>query len=104
LTDTDYGRLLLFKVALFFGMVAIAAVNRLHFTPRLAQVSNAFATRDAVRQLRRNSVIELVIGTIHQKASPRRPESRRLGLHFPLLPPGGGRVSFSALAELTKMM
>jgi putative copper resistance protein D len=64
LTDTDYGRLLLIKVALFFGMVAIAAVNRLHFTPRLAQVANAFATQDALRQLRRNSVTELVIGTI----------------------------------------
>jgi putative copper resistance protein D len=64
LTDTDYGRLLLIKVALFFGMVAIAAVNRLHFTPRLAQVSNAFATRNALRQLRRNSVTELVFGTI----------------------------------------
>jgi putative copper export protein len=45
-------------------MVAVAAVNRLHFTPRLAQVANAFATRDAPRQLRRNSVTELVIGTI----------------------------------------
>ena len=64
LTDTDYGRLLLIKVALFFGMVAIAAVNRLHFTPRLAQVANASATQDALRQLRRNSLIELVIGTI----------------------------------------
>ena len=43
---------------------AIAAVNRLHFTPRLAQVANASATQDALRQLRRNSVTELVIGTI----------------------------------------
>ena len=63
LTDTDYGRLLLIKVALFFGMVAIAVVNRLIYTHRgLAQVANAFATQDALRQLRRNSVIELVIG------------------------------------------
>jgi putative copper resistance protein D len=64
LTDTDYGRLLLIKVALFFGMVAIAAVNRLHFTPRLAQVAHAFGTQDALRQLHRSSLIELVIGTI----------------------------------------
>jgi putative copper resistance protein D len=64
LTDTDYGRLLLIKVALFFGMVAIAAVNRLHFTPRLAQVANAFGTQDALRQLHCNSLIELAIGTI----------------------------------------
>jgi copper resistance protein D len=64
LTDTDYGRLLLIKVALFFGMVAIAAVNRLHFTPRLAQLASALGTQDALHQLRRNSLIELVIGTI----------------------------------------
>jgi copper resistance protein D len=64
LTDTDYGRLLLSKVALFFGMATIAAVNRLHFTPRLVQGASAFATQDALRQLRRNTVIEVVIGII----------------------------------------
>ena len=64
LTDTDYGRLLLMKVALFFGMVAIAALNRLHFTPRLAQVAGAFASHDALRRLRCNTVIEAVMGTI----------------------------------------
>ena len=64
LTDTDYGRLLLSKVALFFGMVAIAAVNRLHFTPRLVQGASAFARQDALRQLRRNTAIEGVVGII----------------------------------------
>jgi putative copper resistance protein D len=64
LARTSPRSLLLIKVALFFGMVPIAAVNRLHFTPRLAQVANAFATQDDLRQLRRNSLIELVIGTI----------------------------------------
>jgi copper resistance protein D len=64
LTDTDYGRLLLSKVALFFGMVAIAAVNRLHFTPKLVQVASAFATQDVLRQLRRNTAIEGVVGII----------------------------------------
>lgn len=64
LTDTDYGRLLLSKVVLFFGMVAIAAVNRLHFTPRLAQGASAFATQDVLRQLRRNTAIEGVVGII----------------------------------------
>jgi hypothetical protein len=57
------------SLLLCFGMVAIAAVNRLHFTPRLAQVANAFAARDALRRLRRNSVTELVIG---QSSSHRR--------------------------------
>src|SRR5262249_56858630 len=36
LIGTGYGRLLLAKVALFFAMVAVAAVNRLRLTPRLA--------------------------------------------------------------------
>ena len=64
LTDTDYGRLLLTKVALFFVMVAIATVNRLHYTPRLGQVASAFVTQDTLRQLRRNTVIEVVLGII----------------------------------------
>jgi putative copper export protein len=64
LTDTYYGRLLLTKVALFLGMVAIAAVNRLHFTPRLVQVGSAFAAQNALRLLRRNTVIEVVIGIV----------------------------------------
>jgi copper resistance protein D len=64
LTDTNYGRLLLTKVALFSVMVAIAAVNRLHYTPRLVQVAGAFATQDALRQLRRNIVIEVILGMI----------------------------------------
>ncbi len=37
LIGTDYGRLLLIKIALFLVMVAIAAVNRLRLTPRLVQ-------------------------------------------------------------------
>jgi copper resistance protein D len=64
LTDTDYGRLLLTKVALFLVMVAIAGINRLHYTPRLAQVASAFATQEALRHLRRNTVIEVVLGAI----------------------------------------
>jgi putative copper resistance protein D len=64
LTDTDYGRLLLTKVALFFVMVAIATVNRLHYTPRLGQVASAFVTQDTLRQLRRNTVIEVLLGII----------------------------------------
>src|SRR5262249_57226864 len=36
LIGTDYGRLLLAKVALFLAMVSGAAINRLRLTPRLA--------------------------------------------------------------------
>ncbi len=60
LTDTSYGRLLLTKVALFFAMVAIAAVNRLRFTPQLAD--GASVTQNALRQLRRNAAIEALAG------------------------------------------
>ena len=36
LTDTDYGRLLLTKIGLFFGTIAIAAISRLHSHPTCA--------------------------------------------------------------------
>lgn len=62
LADTDYGHLLLSKVALFLAMVAIAAINRLLLTPRLVQDDSVAATRGALRQLRRNSVIEVAVG------------------------------------------
>jgi len=62
LADTDYGRLLLAKVTLFFGMVAIATVNRLRFTPRLTQIASPFVVQDALNQLRRNALIEVVMG------------------------------------------
>jgi copper resistance protein D len=35
LVGTDYGRLLAAKVALFFAMVAVAAINRFRLTPGL---------------------------------------------------------------------
>jgi copper resistance protein D len=61
LTETDYGRLLLLKIALFLAMVAIAAVNRLRLTPRLVAAANGRA-QDAVRRLRRNVAIEIAAG------------------------------------------
>jgi putative copper resistance protein D len=64
LIETDYGLLLLIKVVLFLGMVAIAAVNRLRLTPRLVQDATAIATRDALRQLCRNTAIEVVVGAV----------------------------------------
>ena len=55
LVATDYGRLVLLKIGLFVAMVAIAAVNRFHFTPRLPAAS-------ALRALHRNSLAETGLG------------------------------------------
>lgn len=55
LVSTDYGRLLLFKIGLFLAMIAIAAVNKFHLTPRLAAPA-------AMRSLWRNSVAEMALG------------------------------------------
>ncbi len=64
LYGTDYGRLLLIKIALFLAMVAIAAVNRFRLTPRLVQQASIAASRDALRRLRRNAAIEALAGAI----------------------------------------
>jgi len=57
LLGTDYGRLLLAKIALFAAMVALAAVNRFDLTPRLAAEDHS-----ALRSLRRNAVLEIAAG------------------------------------------
>jgi copper resistance protein D len=62
LTRTDYGHLLLIKIALFLIMVAVAAVNRLVLTPRLVHDAGPVATTAALRLLRRNTVIEVILG------------------------------------------
>src|SRR5215469_6571902 len=79
LIGTDYGRLLLAKVALFFAMVAVAAVNRLRLTPRLALAISSppcgqalaherdadgapAAARTALGALARNSLVEATFG------------------------------------------
>jgi putative copper resistance protein D len=64
LVDTDYGRLLLIKVALFVVMVAIAAVNMLRLISRIVQDSSISVARDALRQLRRNARLEATAGAI----------------------------------------
>lgn len=64
MTETDYGRLLLLKIALFLIMVAVAAVNRLWLTPRLVQGTNSAAAVDALSRLRRNASLEVAIGAI----------------------------------------
>jgi copper resistance protein D len=64
LLDTDYGHLLLVKVALFFVMLAAAAVNRRVLTPRLVQEFDIATGLEALRRLRNNSLIEAAIGAI----------------------------------------
>ena len=64
LTETDYGHLLLVKVALFLVMLGLATVNRLWLTPALAADPGQGRSRDAFRQLRRNVAIEISAGAI----------------------------------------
>jgi len=63
LIQTDYGRLLSAKLALFLAMVCLAAVNRLRLMPRVA-ADNSSADRDshAIRAIRRHALIELALG------------------------------------------
>jgi len=64
LTETDYGHLLLIKIALFLVMLGLATVNRLWLTPALAATAGQGRSRDAFRQLRRNVAIEISAGVI----------------------------------------
>jgi copper resistance protein D len=61
LIATQYGRLLMLKIALFAAMLAFAAVNRFWLTPRLASPLGSAAQLRALRQLTRNSVIEIAL-------------------------------------------
>ena len=62
LIGTEYGRLLLAKVALFLTMVTIAAVNLLRMTPRLAIGIRHPLAAAALSHLRRNALIEALFG------------------------------------------
>lgn len=59
LLATQYGQLLLIKLAVFAFMLAFAGVNRLWLTPRLGKSGNGACT-----SLMRNSAIELVLGLV----------------------------------------
>jgi putative copper resistance protein D len=56
LFGTDYGQLLLVKLALFAFMVGLASINRLALTPRLGN------DRRALDALRRNALLETAAG------------------------------------------
>jgi copper resistance protein D len=59
--STDYNRLLLVKIGVFSAMLVIAAVNRQRLTPLL---SDEREHARAMRQLRRNSLIETGLGLL----------------------------------------
>jgi copper resistance protein D len=65
LVGTDYGRLVLLKIALFIAMFFLAAVNRLDLLPRLLQREGPDLQRtEQLRQLRRNAAFEIALGLV----------------------------------------
>jgi len=64
LINTDYGRLLLIKIALFLVMLLFAAVNRLWLTPQLVASSGVDTVKSALGRINRNTLIEAVLGAI----------------------------------------
>ena len=62
LIATDYGLLVLGKIALFTIMTSIAAVNRLRLTPRLSETPGSSLQVGASHGLIRNVVIEITLG------------------------------------------
>ena len=60
LFGTSYGLLLLAKLALFAAMIALAAANRLRWTPRLRGAGGEAPL--ALRRLRRNAIMEASLG------------------------------------------
>jgi len=63
LFETSYGRLLLVKICLFGGMIAIAGLNRFFLVPKLATESES-GSPDTLRALRTNIFGEQVLGTL----------------------------------------
>lgn len=61
---TEYGRLLMLKLGVFAIMLVFAAMNRFWLTPRLALSAASGTQLDAVRQLTRNSTIEIGLGVV----------------------------------------
>jgi putative copper export protein/mono/diheme cytochrome c family protein len=63
LVGTPYGRLLIVKLGLVAAMIALAAVNRVLLTPRLA-ASQRHDTAAATRWLRRDTLAEAALGLV----------------------------------------
>jgi putative copper export protein/mono/diheme cytochrome c family protein len=62
LVGTDYGRLLLVKIALFITMLGLAVYNRLRLVPRLNAAGAESST--ALHRLRQDSTAEVVLGIL----------------------------------------
>jgi len=64
-TGTGYGRLLQLKIALFVGMICLAAVNRQYLMPHLSADISGYdperRTRTA-RKMERNAMLEVTLG------------------------------------------
>lgn len=59
---TDYGRILMFKIALFAAMLTLAAANRFWLMPQLARHPGSESQLNTLRRLTRNSVVEIALG------------------------------------------
>jgi putative copper resistance protein D len=64
LVITPYGQLLMLKLVVFAVMLMFAAVNRFWLTPRLAVASGDETRLESLRQLTRNSGIEIALGFV----------------------------------------
>jgi len=59
---TEYGQILILKLVIFAFMLAFAAVNRFRLMPRFAVSGGNRGQSEALRQLTRNSAIEIALG------------------------------------------
>jgi putative copper resistance protein D len=62
LIGTDYGHILLVKIAVFLAMISLAAANRLRHLPRLSPDATTQQIAEALRLLRRNTIAETCLG------------------------------------------
>jgi copper resistance protein D len=62
LVGTPYGRLVLLKLGVFLPLLAVAAVNLTRLKPRLVAARSASAARADLGRLRRNVLVEAVLG------------------------------------------
>jgi len=72
---TDYGWVLMAKIAVFAAMIGFAAANRLWLTPRLAPPASPKALRDLIRNTKAEIALAFVVfaivgvlGTLHPAA------------------------------------
>jgi copper resistance protein D len=62
LLDTNYGRLLLLKIALFAAMVGLAGINRQYLLPRLFVFTRTGSGSRTVKWLVRSALVEVALG------------------------------------------